>query len=88
MTALLDISENTNRVLNTIKMKYQLKDKSQAVEHLVNRYIDDSEDPELRPEFIKELQKIAKEGKFIEIKTSLAEHYGRKDVQKANRKKA
>lgn len=61
MTALLNISENANRVLNTIKVKYQLKDKSQVVEHLVNKYIEDSDDRELRPEFIEELKRASKE---------------------------
>ena len=86
MTALLNISENTNRVLNIIKVKYQLKDKSQAVECLVNKYIEDSEDRELRPEFIKEVLKASKE-KGILVETSLAERYGLKNVQKKNKGK-
>lgn len=87
MTALLNISENTNRVLNTIKVKYQLKDKSQAVECLVSKYIEDSEDPELRPEFIAELRKAEKE-KSILVTTSLAERYGLKNVPKKDKRKA
>jgi len=86
VTALLNLSENANRVLNTIKVKYQLKDKSQAVECLVDKYIDDSEDPELRPEFIKAVQKASK-GPFIRVDTTLAERYGLKNVQKKNRKR-
>lgn len=86
MTALLNISENANRVLNTIKVKYQLKDKSQVVEHLVNKYIEDSDDRELRPEFIEELKRASKE-KCILVETSLAERYGLKNVQKRNKRK-
>jgi len=87
VTALLNLNENTNRVLNIIKMKYQLKDKSQAVEHLVDKYIEDSEDRELRPEFIKELLEASKE-KGILVETSLAARYGLKNVQKKNKGKA
>ena len=67
-------------------MKYQLKDKSQAVEHLVDKYIEDSEDRELRPEFIQEILKASKE-KGILVTTSLAERYGPKNVQKSNKRK-
>jgi hypothetical protein len=87
VSALLNLSENTNRVLNIIKMKYQLKDKSQAVEHLVDKYIEDSEDRELRPEFIQEILEASKE-KGILVKTSLAERYGQKNVRKGNKGKA
>jgi len=66
-------------------MKYQLKDKSQAVEHLVDKYIEDSEDRELRPEFIQEVLKASK-GPFIRVDTTLAERYGHKNVQKRHTK--
>jgi hypothetical protein len=86
VTALLNLSENANRVLNTIKVKYQLKDKSQAVECLVDKYIDDSDDRELRPEFIRDVLRASKE-KGILVETSLAERYGRKDVHKGHTRK-
>lgn len=87
VTALLNLSENANRVLNIIKVKYQLKDKSQAVEHLVDKYIEDSEDRELRPEFVKELLEASKSEKFIRVDTTLEERYGLKDVRKGHRRK-
>jgi hypothetical protein len=77
--ALLNISENASRVLSVIKAKYGLKDKSAAVEHLVSRYIDESEDRELKPEFIEKLKKIEKRGKFVQV-DDFAKHYGLKDV--------
>ena len=82
----MNLSDNTNRVLNTIKAKNGYKDKSEAVEYLVDFYIEEKDDYELRPEFIEELKK-AEKGKFIEIKGSLAEHYGLKNVQRKNRRK-
>jgi len=86
VTALLNLSENTNRALSILKAKYQLRDKSQAVEYLVNKYIEDSRDPELKPEFLEELKRAEKE-KSIEIKGSLAEHFGLKNVQKKTKGK-
>jgi hypothetical protein len=70
-----------------IKVKYQLKDKSQAVEHLVDKYIEDSEDRELRPEFIEEIMEASKKGKFIRVDTTLAERYGQKDVCQGHKRK-
>ena len=89
VSALLNLSENTNRVLNIIKTKYQLKDKSQAVEHLVNKYIEDSGDRELRPEFIKEVLEASK-GKFVRYKSmdELGKDLGLKNVQTKHRTKA
>lgn len=61
VNALIQISENTNRVLNMVKAKFGLKDKSQAIELVVNKYIEFEEEPELRPEFIEEVLKAEKE---------------------------
>ena len=59
--ALVKLNGNINRVLNILKAKYNLKDKSEAIEFVVNRYIELEEDPELRPEFIEQIEKIKKE---------------------------
>jgi len=72
--ALIEINENTNRVLNIIKAKFDFKDKSETIEYLVSEYIDKSNEPELRPEFIEKIKKIHKE-KSIKVK-SFAEKYG------------
>jgi len=59
--ALIELNLNTNRVLNVIKAKYDLKDKSEAITHLVNNYIEESGEPELRPEFIEKIKRIEKQ---------------------------
>ncbi len=64
--ALIKLKDNTNRVLNVIKAKYNLKDKGEAIEFVVNRYVEDEDEPELRPEFIEKFNKIRK-GKFIRV---------------------
>lgn len=60
--AVINIDENTNRVLNIVKAKYGLKDKSDAINLVVNEYEENFLEPELRPEYIKKLKKIEKEG--------------------------
>ncbi len=75
--ALVNIDENTNRVLNFVKAKYNLKDKGEAIETVVSKYIEEQDDPELRPEFIAEMKKIAKQkGKIVK---DFAKEFGLKD---------
>ena len=62
--ALVEIDENTNRVLNVVKAKYGLKDKGEAIQIVVEKYIEDENEPELRPEYLEKLQKI-RNGKYI-----------------------
>ena len=59
--ALIELDENMNRVLNLIKVKYGFKDKSEAINFVVSKYIDDEAEPELRPEFIEKMKKRQKE---------------------------
>ena len=49
--AMINIAEKPNRVLNIVKAKYGLKDKSQAIEFIVNNYEDNFLEPALRPEY-------------------------------------
>jgi len=58
--AVIDITESTNRVLNIVKAKFGLKDKSQAIELVVDEYEQTSLEPELRPEYVEKLKKIIK----------------------------
>jgi len=65
--AMIRISEDTNHVLNIVKAKYKLKDKSQAIEKIALAYKENLMEPRLRPEYEKELRKIDK-GKFHKFK--------------------
>ena len=56
--AVINIDENTNRVLNIVKAKFGLKDKSEAINLVVNEYEQISLEPELRPEYKVKLAKI------------------------------
>jgi hypothetical protein len=59
--ALVEIDDNTNRVLNVVKAKYKLKDKGEAIKLVVSEYIEFENEPELRPEFIEKIEKIKKQ---------------------------
>ena len=62
--AMINISEESNRVLNIIKAKYGLKDKSAAINLVVEEYEESFLEPELRPEYKKKLLKVIK-GKHL-----------------------
>ena len=62
--AMVRIKERTNRVLNVLKAKYDLRDKSEAIDIMAEQYEENILEPELRPEYIKKLEKIRK-GKYI-----------------------
>jgi hypothetical protein len=58
--AVINIQDETNIVLNIVKAKFGLKDKSQAIDLVVNEYGGTFLEPELRPEYKKKLTRIAK----------------------------
>jgi len=66
--AIINIDEHANRVLNIVKAKFGLKDKSQAIEMMAEEYEKQVLEPELRPEYIKKLAKIRK-GKYLSRKS-------------------
>ncbi|MDP2717666.1 MAG: DUF2683 family protein [Candidatus Micrarchaeota archaeon] len=68
VNALVNISENANRVLNVVKAKYGLKDKSQAIEMVTAEYAKRILEPEFRPEFVAKVQK-ARKGPFRRIQS-------------------
>jgi len=74
VNALVKINDNVNRILNLIKVKYGLKDKSDAIAFVVNNYVDNENEPELRPEFVEKMRKIQKQ-KSIKV-NNFAERYG------------
>ncbi len=59
--ALIDIDEETNRVINIVKAQHGLKDKSQAINVMAKEYEEMVFEPRVRPEYIRELKRIQKE---------------------------
>ena len=64
--AVINIDEHANRVLNVIKAKYGLKDKSEAINLVIGGYEESFLEPELRPGYLQKLEKIRK-GRYIKF---------------------
>lgn len=65
--SMIDIPKEANQILNIVKAKHNLKDKSEAITRVVIEYGEDILEPELRPEFIEKMKAISKE-KTIKFK--------------------
>ena len=59
--AIINIHEDTNRILNIIKAKHGLKDKSKAIDILAKEYEENLLEPTLRSEYIAKANKIIKQ---------------------------
>lgn len=59
--AIINIEDETNRVLNIVKAKFGLKDKSEAINMMAEQYEQELLEPQLRPEYVEKLSKIKKE---------------------------
>jgi len=69
---IIDIGEREGRVINIVKAKYGLKTKSEAIALITKAYEDTFLEPELRPEYLKKLEKIRK-GKYSKVFSSVEE---------------
>jgi len=63
---IIEIGEREDRILNIVKAKFGLKNKSEAVALMAKIYEESFLEPELRPEYIEKLKKIRK-GKYIKF---------------------
>ena len=59
--AMIDIEDQTNRILNIVKAKFGLKDKSQAINMIAKQYEQELLEPQLKPEYMQKLQSIKKQ---------------------------
>jgi hypothetical protein len=75
--AIINIDDHTNRILNIIKAKYGLKDKSAAIIKMAEEYENVILEPESKPEYIEKLKGIEKT-EAIEVGTveNLRKRYG------------
>lgn len=72
--AMINISKQTNQILNIVKARHNLKDKSDAIERVVLDYGENMLEPELRPEFIEKIRKRQSEP-TVKIK-DFRKHFG------------
>ncbi|NQU79143.1 DUF2683 family protein [Candidatus Woesearchaeota archaeon] len=61
VNAMIKISDEANQVLNIVKAKHNLNDKSEAIEYVTLSYGEDILEPNLRPEFVEKMKKRQKE---------------------------
>jgi len=73
--AIVEIDDRTNRVLNIVKAKYGLKDKSQAINMMAQQFEEYILEPELRPEFVESL-KASETEKTIKV-SDFAKRYSK-----------
>ena len=66
-TAIVKLNDEANHVINIVKAKYGLRDKSQAINKMAEEYEHQLLEPELRPEYVDKLRKIGKE-KSLKVK--------------------
>jgi hypothetical protein len=59
--AMVTLDDRSNRVLNIIKAKLGLRNKSETIVWLLERYETELLEPELRPEFVKRMRARAEE---------------------------
>jgi hypothetical protein len=60
--AMIEIPDEVNHILNIVKARYNLKTKSEAIAKIVIECSANIIEPELRPEYLKKLQRIEEEG--------------------------
>jgi viroplasmin and RNaseH domain-containing protein len=74
VNALVQLDGNTNKVLNIVKARYGLKNKGEAIQFVVNEFVEYANEPDLRPEFIEKMHEISKQ-KSIRV-DDFAKRYG------------
>jgi len=70
--AIINLNEHQDRILNIIKGKYGLKNKSDAVTFVIEKFEEGYLEPELRPEYVEKIKNIEKKGKFSSYKSFAA----------------
>ena len=76
VNAMIQISDQANQILNIVKARQNLKDKSEAIEYVTIEYGEDLLEPNLRPEFIEKMKKRKLEP-TIKVK-DFKKHFGLK----------
>ena len=67
--AIINLGEFEDRVLTIVKGKYGLKNKSEAINLVIQKYEKEFLEPELKPEFVKKMKKELKTAKYTHYKS-------------------
>jgi len=68
---IVNLGEREDRIINIVKAMHGLKTKSEAIALIAQTYEENHLEPHLRPEYVKKLQKIEKEGKYSKTFNSM-----------------
>jgi len=72
--AVVTLTEHENRVLNIIKGKFGLRNKTEAIRLIISEYEKQFLEPELRPEYIEKLREREREP-TVKVK-DFRKHFG------------
>lgn len=67
--AIINLGEYQDRLLTVIKGKFGLKNKSDAVNFVIQKYGEELLEPQLRPQYVNKIREIEKKGKFHNYKS-------------------
>ena len=59
--AIVNVGNHEDRVLTIVKGKYGLRNKSDAINFVINQFEEELLEPHLRPEYVEKLQRIKKQ---------------------------
>ncbi len=59
--ALVKFNEDEDQLLNIVKAKYRLRNKNDALSLVLKKYKEIELEPELRPEYLKKLERLEKQ---------------------------
>jgi len=59
--AIIRLGDHEDRILTIVKGKYGLRNKSEAINMVINQYEEQLLEPQLRPEYLTKLNKIKKQ---------------------------
>ena len=59
--AIVNLGEHEDRILTIVKGKFGLKNKSEAMNLIIDKFEEEFLEPHLRPEYVKKLEKIKKQ---------------------------
>ena len=59
--AIVNIEDHTNQILNIVKAKYNLRNKSEAIDMMATEYEENILEPALRPEYVEKARMIREE---------------------------
>ncbi len=67
--AIINLGEYEDRILTIIKGKYGFKNKSEAINFVIDKFEEEFLEPELKPQFVHKMKVMEKTGKYKSYKS-------------------